>query len=503
MKKQIAKNIIINFINLICSIVAGLILTPFLVKSLGIEQYGMLPIALFMTFYISVVSQSITSAVNRFLIEQHIAGNTKEANEIFTTSTAIILFYSVGILVTASYFVYHVNSFLNVPDVFLTETRGLFLFVLGSICLSVITSAISVSVYVKNRIDLIQIGNIIRNAMKLLLTLFLFHMGYKGLQYVGLAIFLSEILCLIYTVIVWQKITPELLLKKVFFNRGVIRKITSFSGLIIFDQIGSILFLKTDLLLINKLMGSRQNGDYAIATQFSDLLRSLAGLVAGSLAPVMMMLYEKKEYEKLTSLTISFVKLLSLCIAIPIVLLCVYSKEILFFWLGPDFVHLYKLVWVVTFPLIINLGTLPILSINLAVKKIKIPAMMNFLLACGGMILSLQLFYSTNLGYYAVAIAFAISLTIKNAIFIPWYAAGIINASKFTFFKTHITSLIFSFTFGCLAYLLKGVFTGSGIVLFLGGAVSAILGLIISLLFYSKKERVGIINLFMKKRENA
>ena len=250
-------------------------------------------------------------------------------------------------------------------------------------------------------------------------------------------------------------------------------------------------------------MGSRQNGDYAIATQFSDLLRSLAGLVAGSLAPVMMMLYEKKEYEKLTSLTISFVKLLSLCIAIPIVLLCVYSKEILFFWLGPDFVHLYKLVWVVTFPLIINLGTLPILSINLAVKKIKVPAMMNFLLACGGMILSLQLFYSTNLGYYAVAIAFAISLTIKNAIFIPWYAAGIINASKFTFFKTHITSLIFSFTFGCLAYLLKGVFTGSGIVLFLGGAVSAILGLIISLLFYSEKERVGIINLFMKKRENV
>ncbi|EHH7855746.1 flippase, partial [Escherichia coli] len=51
MKKQIIKNISANFTNLIVSIFIGLLLTPLLVKSLGIEVYGVLPIALFLTFY--------------------------------------------------------------------------------------------------------------------------------------------------------------------------------------------------------------------------------------------------------------------------------------------------------------------------------------------------------------------------------------------------------------------------------------------------------------------
>lgn len=155
------------------------------------------------------------------------------------------------------------------------------------------------------------------------------------------------------------------------FRKDKVKRLTSFSGWILFDQIGSILFLKTDLILVNSLSGSKANGEYSIATQFSDLLRSLAGLVAGSLGPMMVILYEEKKLEELTSLTITFVKFLSLTIAIPIIILCVYSKEILELWLGSGFVFLSPLICIVTLPLIINLGTLPILSINIAVKKFK------------------------------------------------------------------------------------------------------------------------------------
>lgn len=85
----------------------------------------------------------------------------------------------------------------------------------------------------------------------------------------------------------------------------------------------------------------------------------------------MVILFEKKKYEELTSLTITFVKFLSFTIAVPIIILCVYAKEILNLWLGPEFIHLSPLIIIVTLPLIINLGTLPILSINIAVKKYK------------------------------------------------------------------------------------------------------------------------------------
>lgn len=80
MKKQIAKNISTNFLNLLVSIVIGLILTPVLVKKLGVSVYGLIPIALFLTFYMGVIAQSLTASVNRFMIENHFCKEFKQAN---------------------------------------------------------------------------------------------------------------------------------------------------------------------------------------------------------------------------------------------------------------------------------------------------------------------------------------------------------------------------------------------------------------------------------------
>ena len=93
MKKQIAKNISSNFLNLIISIIIGLILTPVLVKKLGVSVYGLIPIALFLTFYMGVIAQSLTASVNRFLIEKFISKEIRQASEIFSTSLILILLY--------------------------------------------------------------------------------------------------------------------------------------------------------------------------------------------------------------------------------------------------------------------------------------------------------------------------------------------------------------------------------------------------------------------------
>ncbi|MED0431040.1 O150 family O-antigen flippase, partial [Escherichia marmotae] len=273
------------------------------------------------------------------------------------------------------------------------------------------------------------------------------------------------------------------------FRKDKVKRLTSFSGWILFDQIGSILFLKTDLILVNSLSGSKANGEYSIATQFSDLLRSLAGLVAGSLGPMMVILYEEKKLEELTSLTITFVKFLSLTIAIPIIILCVYSKEILELWLGSGFVFLSPLICIVTLPLIINLGTLPILSINIAVKKIQVPALINFLLALVGIIGSIVLFKTTTLGYYAVAISYVITLTIKNSIFIPWYATIILNKPRCLFFKTHLITIIFASLFFIFIYMLKSIMQITNLNLIFELILVSCFGLLATFPFYSKEER--------------
>ncbi|HGK4767147.1 TPA: hypothetical protein ACJ2XP_004295, partial [Enterobacter cloacae] len=166
MKKQIAKNITSNFLNLTISIAIGLILTPVLVKKLGVSVYGLIPIALFLTFYMGVIAQSLTASVNRFLIEKFISNEIQQASEIFSTSFTLIVFYVSILSALLLLPILHIGYFLNIPTGYQSDAINLFLAVLFSFAIAMLSSSISVSMYAKNRINLMQIGNIVRNISK-------------------------------------------------------------------------------------------------------------------------------------------------------------------------------------------------------------------------------------------------------------------------------------------------------------------------------------------------
>ncbi len=148
MKKQIIKNISANFTNLIVSIFIGLLLTPLLVKSLGIEVYGVLPIALFLTFYMGVIAQALTASVNRFLIEDFIKGAYTEASVVFSTSFILILGYLSVISIGFIYPILHISDFLTYHG-YEHDAVLLFSCVIFSFVIAMISSSLSVSMYAK------------------------------------------------------------------------------------------------------------------------------------------------------------------------------------------------------------------------------------------------------------------------------------------------------------------------------------------------------------------
>ncbi|EFE6717243.1 O69 family O-antigen flippase, partial [Escherichia coli] len=273
-------------------------------------------------------------------------------------------------------------------------------------------------------------------------------------QFVGIAMILSELIALILTICLWRKLTPEINLKLFYFSKKKVGELSKFAMWLIIDQVGYVLFIKMDLLLVNKFFGAKESGRYSIATQFSDLLRSFAGLMAGVLAPVIMILHAKNELERIVTVTKTFVMILSLTIAIPISIICVFSQELIHFWLGQD-INIQTLIWIVTFPLIINLGVLPLFSINVAFKKVKLPSVLNIVLALVGVFVSIILIRNTELGLLAVAAGFGFSLTLKNAVFIPIYAALNLRIDKLTFLTVHVRTILFTFFYVCFLILVK------------------------------------------------
>lgn len=493
MHKQVFRNAALNVMVFLFNVGTGLYLTPFLIKHLGLEVYGILPLALFLTFYIGIITQAITASVNRFFIANLQTNNIKEANVVFNTALCIIVSYAVLQFGLLYYPIQNIEQYLSIPTHSVSDARVLFESVLLSFSLALLTSIFSVSLFALNRLDLLQCMQLIKVLIKFVVIILFFDYKYVGIQFVGIAMILSELITLLMTIYLWRKLTPEISLNIKFFSKKKVGELSKFAMWLMIDQIGYVLFIKMDLLLVNKFFGAKESGRYSIATQFSDLLRSFAGLMAGVLAPVIMILHAKNELERIVTVTKTYVMILSLTMAIPISIICVFSQELIHFWIGQN-INIRSLIWIVTLPLIINLGVLPLFSINVAFKKVKVPSLLNIMLALLGVLISIILIRTTELGLLAVAAGFGFALTLKNAIFIPIYAAANLKINKLTFLAVHVRTVLFTIVYMYMLVLVQPKLSNN-IGEFLAELfVLGVLGFIISIFFYSQDERKYVIN---------
>lgn len=503
MKNQIIRNIIFNILNFLSNIIITITITPFLIKYLGLDVYGIIPLAIFFTFYISVITQALTSAINRYFTIATQKGNLEESNEIFNTSLCIISSYIVIQLLLLYYPITKIDGIISVPSGNEDSAKILFFCILLGFSLSLVSSIFSVTLYSKNRIDIILLITIVKNILRFILIIAFFKLGYINIYIFGISFIIAELLALIYYITIYKNYAAFLHISIKYFRKNKVKELLSFSSWLFIDQIGYLIFVKSDLLLVNKLQGSSANAEYAIASQFSDLLRSLAGLIGGVLGPVIMILYSKNKMDEIKLIAHFFMKLISYLISIPIILICTFTSEILEIWLGSGFEELKYLIWLITLPLIINLSVIPLLSINVAFNKVKIPSLLNFILGTVGCIISLFIFYNTSLGMYSIAIGLGLALTIKNSIFIPIYASYIMNLPKLTFFNVHLNTLFFSLIYFTFVFIVKNLYIPNGFLILGYMSLLGVVGLFLSVILLPKKQRNTIISYMVNNRKST
>ncbi|GHT61440.1 hypothetical protein AGMMS50239_12340 [Bacteroidia bacterium] len=126
--KQIKINFYSNIIALAANVIMGIYYTPYLVHQLGIVAYGVVPLALIINQYISVVTGSLTSAFTRFYSVSIQKKEYKEASENISTSFVAILLLIALLSPFLFYVVYHIDTVFNIPIHLVKSAKYLFLF---------------------------------------------------------------------------------------------------------------------------------------------------------------------------------------------------------------------------------------------------------------------------------------------------------------------------------------------------------------------------------------
>lgn len=439
--KQIPKNLLANILYFVLNVLIGLFLVPFFIDSLGVASYALVPLATSITSYVNLVVQSLNTSVSRYLTIDLQKQEFKKANITFNTA----LFGTLGIILLMLPCVilisYYSPLFFEIPISQENGARILFLGVIGSFLLRAWGSNFGVSLFAYNRLDLQNLVNAVNILVQTGLIVILFKLYSPNLIYIGLAYLMGAVAAFILTIVFSRRINPNLKVNIKDFRRSKVNEITQMGGWVIINQIGSLLFLQIDLIVVNKLFGTVAGGEYSVVLTWSMMLRTIAGMLVGVLTPVTLTYYAKGRINELISVSKSTVKLTGLAMALPIGYICGFAPQLLSLWVGPEFAKLSLLMVLMLSHLVINLPVMPLFAINVAYNKVKIPGIVTFIMGIGNFLLAVLIPYLTGWNYYGVALAGAIMLTLKNAFFTPWYATKVLCIPRNIFLNSMLPGI--------------------------------------------------------------
>ncbi|KAA6441170.1 lipopolysaccharide biosynthesis protein [Dyadobacter flavalbus] len=497
------KNLISNILLFVLNGIISFWLPPFLVKKLGIGAYGLIPLSTSMIGYAAIITVAINSSVSRFLALDLTNENYTAANRTFNTAFTS-LFTLLALLAPCLFiFSFNISKFISIPEGLGHDASILFMCVSVGFIMSAFTSIFNSSAYIANRLDLVNRVSVINTYTRVILILFIFLLINVSLTGYGTSILIASIISSSYSFYLFRKFTPTIKIDFKLFDKSVLGEMLSMGWWLIVIQLGSILFLQIDLLVINKLLGNVQAGKYGIILGWSHIIRTLAIALSGSLGPLILNLYAKKEFDQMIRLTQMSNKVLSLFIGCMVSVLCIIAPALLSIWIGPEYASLKWLFMLVLLPLPINLGVLPLFSLNRAYNKLRVPGIYTVIMGACNLFLAMYLVGETSLKLYGVAAASGIVLTFKNFIFMPIYVASNMGINKLTFFKASLSTM-----------LLLAIAVGTSLVYFNFFVItdwfhlilhSGILFLIfagISFLLLNQAERKMILNTVLKKTKS-
>lgn len=454
--RRVVLNLLANVGGLLVTLAVGMWWPPYLIKHLGVATYGMVPLSNQVTNYLTLVTVAVTGAVGRYLTIDLERGDVAAANRTFNTALVACLLLMAVLWPVGTGLAVVAPSLLSTPVGQETAVRWLFAASVAVFVLNVLSSAFGVCFVARNRLDLRQALAVALTVVRIGTVPLLFVMcGQARLEYVAAGLLASGVVRQGLVQLAWRRLTPELHIRLREYDRTRLREFLTMGGWMTLNQLGTLLFLNVDLLVVNLMLGAKTGGAYGAVLQWSGLLRTLSGVLGSVLQPVILAYHARDDAAGIIRVSQQAVRVMGLAMALPIAVVAGLSRPLLHLWLGQEFAAMSWLMVVLTVHLSVNLAVLPLLNVQVALNRVRLPGVVQLFAGVANVGLAYLLTGPVGWGVYGVAGAGAIVLTAKNALFTPLYAAHIMGRPWHTFMLCMLPSVAATLLLGTAAFWLS------------------------------------------------
>lgn len=448
-----------NIVSYSSNILISFVLTPFLINTLGKETYSFYPMANTIITYISVLSNSMNTVAARFVTVSLIQKKTKEANSYFSSVLASNLIMGAVLLLPMILGIYFLDFFLDIPVNSIGAVKTLFSLVFASTLVNIIAAVFGVATFAKNRIDLRSLRELITAGLRLLLFVLLYKFLPPSIIYVGIVTLFVAVVNILFQIFYTKKLLPEIHIQGKSISWQHTKELLNSSIWNVISNMGNAMLANLTLVLANILYGASVAGIYSIVQTVPQFINGIICMLVGVFYPVVTYKYASNDISGVVLEVQKAQKIIGASACAVIVVFISLSEEFFLLWTPGEDAHLLFVLSAITIMPHMFISCVWILTnLNIAMNKVKIPAIYNMIL--GGInIISTFLIYriwQPNMLYIAIT-STALQL-IWVVILIPQYSSYLLHVKWNTFYGAVVRALICTIPTVGLIFLLKQFF---------------------------------------------
>jgi O-antigen/teichoic acid export membrane protein len=334
MTTKVVKGSMWTLIGQVLPMLVALVATPFTIRFLGSEGYGVLILVGLIATYFSFADFGMGIASTKFASAAFAEGKLETEGEIVRTAAFIALLGSLIFAVPIFLFSWSLIVSFKVPEMFQSAANIALKITSVSFVLGILSSVLNTPMLSRLRMDLNTITVTGPKVLMAILTPIVLYFGGGVIGAIGVA-FGAAILTVSATVFFSGRMLPELF--KLSIGRAYIGPLVRFGGAWSVAVVAGILIFNLEKFVLTSLVSVRALAYYSIAFTFANVATLFSQAMLQSLLPAFSQMMSDERGDELNALFSRGSRLAIVALLPMVVLLFIVGRPFLTLWAGPEF----------------------------------------------------------------------------------------------------------------------------------------------------------------------
>lgn len=331
--------VMLSYLLMIFEVMSTLLLTPFIIRTLGQAEFGVYKLSMTVTGYLLLLDLGVGNAIVRFIAKYRATKERIKEQQFF--GVAMIFYGIIGIIsfiigiIVINYFPKIFSKGLTLEEIILGQ-KLMFLTTMN-VAITLMTSCYNNIILAYENYKFSRLCSIVQIIFRVLVTYIVLILGFKsiGITFVNL---LSLVLC---RIILIYYVIKKIKLKPLFSNidKDFVKEIVLYSSLIFIQMIATQLNSSLDSILLGSLVSSSTIliGIYSIGTQITQYYQSIGSAFNGVLmAGIVNMVEDKDKFNNIVDEMIRIGRIIFMVLGLIWSCFLINGKNFIVLWAGKE-----------------------------------------------------------------------------------------------------------------------------------------------------------------------